>query len=46
MKRYDPDGGTPTLEVALSEYMNADDLKKLGALTKEKPRALPRCAVP
>jgi hypothetical protein len=36
MKRYDANAGIPTLEVALSEYMNADDLKKLGALTKEK----------
>jgi hypothetical protein len=36
MRRYDADGGIPTLEVALSEFMNADDLKKLGALTKEK----------
>ena len=36
MRRYDADGGIPTLEVALSEFMNADDLKRLGALTKEK----------
>jgi hypothetical protein len=34
MRRYDADGGIPTLEVALSEFMNADDLKKLGALIK------------
>ena len=36
MRRHDADGGIPTLEVALSEFMNADELKKLGALTKEK----------
>lgn len=34
--KYHIDGGIPTLEVALSEYMNADDLKKLASLTKEK----------
>jgi hypothetical protein len=39
MKRYDVTGGIPTLDIALSEYMNSDDLKKLAALTKEK---LPR----
>jgi hypothetical protein len=36
MKRYNVDGGIPTLEMALSEFMNSDDLKKLAALTKEK----------
>jgi hypothetical protein len=36
MKRYNVDGGIPTLELALSEFMNSDDLKKLAALTKEK----------
>lgn len=36
MKRYDANGGIPTLEIALSEFMNAGDLKKLAALTKEK----------
>jgi hypothetical protein len=37
MKRYYVDEGIPTLEVALSEFMNSDDLKKLVALTEEKP---------
>jgi len=36
MKRYDVSGGIPTLDMALSEFMNSDDLKKLAALTKEK----------
>lgn len=36
MKRYNVDGGIPTLKLALSEFMNSDDLKKLAALTKEK----------
>jgi len=36
MKRYNADGGIPTLQVALTEYMNADDLRKLAALTKQK----------
>ena len=36
MKRYHAGGGIPTLEVALSEHMNSDDLKKLAALRKEK----------
>ena len=36
MKRHHVEGGIPTIEVALSEYMNSDDLKKLAALTKEK----------
>jgi hypothetical protein len=35
MKRYHVEDGIPTIEVALSEYMNSADLKKLGALTKE-----------
>ena len=33
MKRYDDDRGIPTLAVALSEYMKAEDLRKLGKLT-------------
>ncbi len=36
MKRYHADGGILTLEVALSEYMNADDLRKLAKHTKQK----------
>jgi hypothetical protein len=36
MKRYDASGGIPTLDMALSEFMNSDDLKKLAALTREK----------
>ena len=36
MKRYYSDGRIPTLEVALTEHMNADDLKKLARHTKEK----------
>jgi len=36
MKRYHVDGAIPTLKVALFEYMSAEDLKKLVALTKEK----------
>jgi len=36
MKRYHVDGVIPTLAIALSEFMNASDLKKLGALTSEK----------
>jgi len=36
MKRYLADGGIPTLEVALTEYMSSEDLRKLAALTKEK----------
>jgi len=36
MKRYDADGRIPTLDVAVSEFMNAEDLKRLGALTGEK----------
>ena len=34
MTRYDTDGGIPTLAVALSEHMNADELKVLATLTK------------
>jgi len=36
MRRYDAYGGIPTLDMALSEFMNTEDLKKLGALTGEK----------
>jgi hypothetical protein len=36
MKRFHVDGGIPTLAVALSELMNAGDLKRLAALTEEK----------
>lgn len=36
MKRYHADGGILTLEVALSEYMNADELKQLAKHTKQK----------
>jgi hypothetical protein len=36
MKRHHVEGGIPTIEVALSEYMNSDGLKKLAALTDEK----------
>ena len=34
--RLNADGGIPTLRIALFDHMNADDLRKLGALTKEK----------
>jgi hypothetical protein len=34
--RYHVDGGIPTLEMALSETMTVDELKKLAALTREK----------
>ncbi len=37
MRRYDADGRIPTLDVAVSEFMNAEDLRRLGALTGEKP---------
>jgi hypothetical protein len=37
MRQYHVDDEIPTLEVALSEHMSAEDLKKLAALTKEKP---------
>jgi len=36
MKRHHLDGSIPTLEVALSECMTAEDLRKLAALTREK----------
>lgn len=36
MNRSHVHGGIPTLEVALSEYMSAGELKKLAALTGEK----------
>jgi hypothetical protein len=36
MRRYDADGGIPTLDMALSEFMNTEDLRKLCALTGEK----------
>ncbi len=35
-KRHYSDGRIPTLEVALTEHMNADDLKKLAKHTNEK----------
>jgi len=37
MNRYYADDPIPTLAAALSEHMNASDLKKLAALTREKP---------
>jgi hypothetical protein len=36
MRRFNADGRIPTLDVAVSEFMNAADLKRLGALTGEK----------
>jgi hypothetical protein len=36
MRRYHSDGKIPTLEVALTEHMNADDLKKLAKHTNQK----------
>jgi len=36
MKRYHVDGGIPSVEVALSEQMSAEELKKLAAQTGEK----------
>jgi hypothetical protein len=36
MNRYYSDGSIPTLEVALTEHMNADDLKKLAIHTNQK----------
>ena len=36
MKHYPIDEELPTLEIALSEHMNADDLRRLAALTGEK----------
>lgn len=35
MKQY-VDAGIPTLQAALFDHMNSDDLRKLGALTKQK----------
>jgi len=37
VKRHIADAGIPTLRVALNEYMTSEELKKLAALTKEKP---------
>ena len=34
MTRYDIDRGIPTLAAALSEHMNADELKALATLTR------------
>ena len=34
--KNDADAGIPTLRNALFDYMNSDDLKKLGALTKQE----------
>lgn len=36
MKRYEADGGIPTLAKALFEFMNVDDLKRLAGLTKAR----------
>ena len=36
MKRYYSDGRIPTLEVALTEHMNAEDLKRLAKHTDQK----------
>jgi hypothetical protein len=36
MKRYYSDGSIPTLEVALNEHMNADELKKLAIHINQK----------
>ena len=36
MKRYDIDGGIPTLAVALSEHMNTEALKKLASLMENR----------
>jgi hypothetical protein len=36
MTRYHSDGRIPTLEVALAEHMNVDDLKKLAKHTNQK----------
>ena len=36
MRRYYSDGRIPTLDAALIEHMNADDLKKLAKHTKQK----------
>jgi len=32
MRRYDADGRIPTLDVAVSEFMNAEDLRRLSAM--------------
>ncbi|MGH9328693.1 MAG: hypothetical protein ACRD2B_18650 [Terriglobia bacterium] len=36
MKRYDLNGGIPTLRLALNEYMTGEELKRLAALTATK----------
>ena len=36
MKRYHVEGAIPTLAIALSEFMNSEDIRKLAALTREK----------
>jgi len=36
MKRYHADNGIPTLNTALSEYMNVNELKKLARLTDSR----------
>jgi hypothetical protein len=36
MRRHEADGEIPTLDVALSEFMTAEDLKRPSALTEEK----------
>ena len=36
MKRHTNDAGIPTLEIALAEYMSAEDLRSLAALTGKK----------
>jgi hypothetical protein len=36
MKFYDAQDRIPTLAVALNDFMNSDDLKKLGAVTGQK----------
>ncbi len=36
MRRYYSDGTIPTLDAALIEHMNADDLKKLAKHTNQK----------
>ena len=35
--RYYVDAGILTLQAALFDHMNSEDLRKLGALTKQKP---------
>ena len=39
MKRYTRDGGIPSLSVALSDYMNPSELKKLVSLTGSRAPA-------